>query len=209
MIRDGRLGTDQPTLDGPRVRLRPWRPDDADAVLAACQDAEIQRWTRVPVPYRRADADEFVTAIAPATWAEGGAQFAVVLRAGGALVGSIALFPPRDGVAECGYYTLAGSRGRGLAAEALRVLAGWAFDDRGLRRLELRVHPRNTASRRVGAAAGFVVEGTLRQRSLHRGQPVDDVVLGLLATDPRPAPDRPAASVPPGASSGTSADRVT
>jgi RimJ/RimL family protein N-acetyltransferase len=52
--------------------------------------------------------------------------------------------------------------------------------------VELLVDPRNGASRRLGERAGFTVEGTLRQRSLHRGVPVDDVVLGLLASDPRP-----------------------
>jgi hypothetical protein len=58
--RPGRLRAGQPTLTGARVRLRPWRADDADAVLAACQDAEIQRWTEVPVPYRREHAEGFV-----------------------------------------------------------------------------------------------------------------------------------------------------
>ena len=98
---DDRMGNDrgpQPTLRGPRVRLRPWRPDDVDAVVAACQDPEIQRWTQVPVPYTREDAEGFVGGIASATWADGGALFAVEPRDGGPLAGSIGLFPPRDGV---------------------------------------------------------------------------------------------------------------
>ena len=129
---DGRMGNDrgqQPTLTGPRVRLRPWRADDVDAVFAACQDAEIQRWTQVPVPYARENAEEFVGSIAPATWAQGGGLFAVEPHDGGPLVGSIALFPPRDGYAEAGYWTAPGHRGRGFTAEALGLLARWAFDD--------------------------------------------------------------------------------
>jgi RimJ/RimL family protein N-acetyltransferase len=43
----------QSMLTGPRARLRPWRPDDVDAVFAACQDADVQRWTQVPVQYGR------------------------------------------------------------------------------------------------------------------------------------------------------------
>ena len=81
--------TGQRDLLGRTVRLRSWRPDDVGAVLAACQDPEIQRWTEVPVPYRHEHA-------------------------------------------------------------------------------------------------GFVAEGVLRQRSIHRGVPVDDVIYGLLAMDPRP-----------------------
>lgn len=176
----------QPTLTGRAVRLRPWRADDVAAVFAACQDPEIQRWTEVPVPYRREHAVGFVGERAPETWAAGGALFAVETCDGGALTGAMSLFPPRDGVGVAGYWTVAGHRGRGYTGEALRLLSDWAIDARGLRRLELVVDVRNAGSRRVAESAGYVEEGTLRQRSIHRGQPVDDVIYGRLATDPRP-----------------------
>ena len=176
---------DRPTLTGARVLLRPWRPDDVEAVLAACQDPEIQRWTEVPVPYRRGHAAAFVDEIADATAAAGGGLFAVDVLDGGALAGAMTLFPPRDGVAGAGYWTVAEHRGHGFTGEALRLLAAWAFEDLGLRRLELVVDPANVGSRRVAESAGFRAEGVLRQRSTHRGVPVDDVIYGLLATDPR------------------------
>ena len=180
------LRRDQPTLTGPRVRLRPWRDDDVDAVFAACQDAEIQRWTEVPVPYRREHAAGFVGETAARTWAAGGGQFAVETTDGTGPVGAMTLFPPRDGVGVGGYWTVAAHRGHGFTGEALRILAAWAFDDLGLRRLELVVDPANAGSRGVAESAGFRAEGVLRQRSLHRGVPVDDVIYGLLAGDPRP-----------------------
>ena len=186
---DARVGNDrgpQPTLTGPRVRLRPWRAGDVDAVFAACQDAEIQRWTQVPVPYAPEDAEGFVRDIAPDTWARGGGLFAVEPRDGGPLVGSIGLFPPHEGYAEAGYWTAPGHRGRGLTAEALRVLTAWAFDDVGLRRVELVVDPLNAGSRGVAERAGFRPEGIVRQRFLHRGQPSDVVLYALLPTDVRP-----------------------
>ena len=173
----------RPTPTGARVRLRPWRADDADAVLAACQDPEIQRWTEVPVPYRREHAEAFVGEIAEATASAGGGQFAVEILDGGALAGAMTLFPPRDGVGVAGYWTVAEHRGRGYTGEALRLLAAWGFDDLGLRRIELVVDPANAGSRRVAESAGFLAEGVLRQRSIHRGEPVDDVIYGLLATD--------------------------
>jgi RimJ/RimL family protein N-acetyltransferase len=55
--------------------------------------------------------------------------------------------------------------------------------------MELVVDPANTGSCRVAEGAGFRAEGVLRQRSIHRGRPVDDVVYGLLAGDPRPHRD--------------------
>ena len=174
----------QPTLRGPRVVLRPWRTDDVDAVTAACQDPEIQRWTQVPVPYRREDAEAFVGPIAEETRAGGGALFAVTDGEGGALVGSIGLFPPQDGFAEIGYWTVAGHRGRGLTAEAVRVLTGWAFAELGLHRVELHVDPANTGSRQVARRAGFAEEGLVRQRFLHHGRPSDVVLYARLAADP-------------------------
>jgi RimJ/RimL family protein N-acetyltransferase len=173
----------QPTLTGRRVLLRPWRADDVEAVLAACQDPEIQRWTQVPVPYGRADAEGFVRGVAPSTWADGGALFAVEARDGGALVGSIGLFHARDGFAEAGYWSAPGHRGLGFTTEALRLLCGWAFDDVGLRRVELHIDPDNAGSRGVAESAGFRAEGLLRQRFLHRGRPTDMLLYSLLATD--------------------------
>ena len=175
-------GGTQPTLTGRWVRLRPWRADDADAVLAACQDPEIQRWTQVPVPYRREDAEGFVGGIAAGTRADGGALFAVVDGGSGDLVGSIGLFPPADGFGEIGYWTVAGHRGKGLTAEALRVLGEWAFAELGLHRVELHVDPANTGSRRVAERAGFQAEGIVRQRFLHRGRPCDVVLYARLVT---------------------------
>ena len=176
----------QPTLDGPRVRLRPWRAEDADAVHAACQDADLQRWTEVPVPYRPEHAAQFVGPVAAQTWADGGASFAVEERDGGGLVGAMTLFGVRDGVGSIGYWTVAAQRGRGLTGEALRVLSGWALDDRGVRRVELIADPANTGSCRTAESAGFRAEGVLRQRYLHRGVPGDVVLYALLGSDPRP-----------------------
>ena len=69
----------KPLSDGV-VSLRLWRPDDAVAVTAACQDPEIPRWTRIPAPYGEADAHEWLAGRAEC-WAQGTeANFAVVER---------------------------------------------------------------------------------------------------------------------------------
>jgi RimJ/RimL family protein N-acetyltransferase len=181
-----RRATAQPSLDGQRVRLRPWRSDDTDAVFAACQDPEVQRWTQVPVPYRRADAEGFVGPVAAQTWAEGGALFAVEPRGGGALLGSMGLHHLQHGLGAVGYWTAPAARGQGYTAEALRVLSRWVVESLGAVRVEALVLAGNTGSRRVALRAGFQGEGTLRRRLVHRGERVDVVMLSLLDTDPRP-----------------------
>jgi RimJ/RimL family protein N-acetyltransferase len=176
-------GGPQPTLTGTKVVLRPWTAEDAGAVFAACQDPEIQRGTTVPSPYTQADADQYVTEVAPAAWADGGAVFAVVEAASGRVAGSIGAHGMHDGVAHVGYWTAAETRGRGLTSDALRTLTGWFLREGGAARVELVVDPANTASIRVAEAAGFTAEGVLRQRMVLRGRRTDVVLYSMLPSD--------------------------
>lgn len=175
-------------LTGAKVRLRPWTPDDADDVAAACQDPDIQRWTTVPSPYTREHAVEYVTRIAPAAWDDGGAVYAVVDSATGDLAGAIGVHGMRDGVAHVGYWAAPAARGRGLTSDALRTLTRW-FLENGADRVELVVEPANTGSVRVAEAAGFTREGVLRQRLLIHGRRADVAMYSMLPGDP-------AASIP-------------
>jgi RimJ/RimL family protein N-acetyltransferase len=85
---------------------------------------------------------------------------------------------------EISYFLRASARGRGLATNAVRLVARWAFDELGVERVELRVHPENVASRRVAERAGFVREGVERaSRSWIDGTRFDSIVFSLLPTD--------------------------
>ena len=169
-----------------RMHLRPFRPSDAPAVHAACQDPEIQRWTTVPSPYRATDARAFVEDFCPSEWASGrGAVFAIVEDHTGDLLGSIGLsgLDRIDGVAEIGFWTVPAARGRGVMVEAVGVVCRWAFADLGRERIEWQAGVGNIASRRVAERAGFTIEGVLRARLVLGGQRLDAWVGGLLRTD--------------------------
>jgi RimJ/RimL family protein N-acetyltransferase len=177
----------QPTLTGSRVALRAWTVSDAEDVFVACQDAAIQRWTTVPIPYTREHATEFVTTTAAEVWAGGGALFAVVDPSSAELVASMGAHRVHNGVAEVGYWTRAESRRRGLTADALRTLTRWLFAECDVARAELVIEPGNAASIALAESVGFVREGLLRQRFLLRGDRVDGCIFGLVATDPAAA----------------------
>jgi RimJ/RimL family protein N-acetyltransferase len=179
------------------VLLRPWEPADADAVWRACQDADIQRWTRIPVPYLRAHAEGFV-ADSPSAWASGRASFAVIEVATGELVGAHGFVTaPVDGVAEIGYWTAPWGRGRGLTAAATRLVARWAFDEVGLARLDWFAEVGNVASRRVAQSCGFRFEGVAAAKLQQRGRQADAWTAGLLPQDlVAPAPTRRVPWVP-------------
>ena len=150
-----------PQLDDGVVRLRMPDAGDVDAIVAACQDEEIGRFTAIPWPYERRHAVEFVTA-APRAWAaERGAPFVVVHARSGELLGSTGLanVQPDRGTAEVGYWVKADARGQGVATRALRLVCEWALGELGLTRLELQADVRNAASQRVAEKAGFRREG--------------------------------------------------
>lgn len=53
--------------------------------------------------------------------------------------------------------------GLGYGSEAIDALTRWGFRNLGLHRVEANILPRNTASRRAAAKAGFVEEGLSRR----------------------------------------------
>lgn len=161
-------------IAGEKVLLRPWEPADAAEVHRVCQDPEIQRWTTVPRPYRPQDAADFLAAAGPG-W------FAVLDRATGALAGSMNVLRIHEGVAAVGYWTAPEFRGGGRTAEALRLVTGWCFAERGCARVELVADVRNAASRGVARRAGFTEEGVLRSRMVHGTERIDVVMCARIA----------------------------
>ena len=95
-------------------------------------------------------------------------------------VGSIGCFgPPEDGETEIGYGLVPEVRGRGIATEAVGLIA--AEVDRLGVRLRASVDPENTASLRVLAKCGFAdLRGTTEDGEL------------VMVRRPRPVEARPA-----------------
>ena len=101
-------------------------------------------------------------------------------------LGVIELHLLGDGIAQVGYWVRREARGRGVATAALRLAAGYAFEARGVGRLQLTTHPANRASQRVARRAGFTREGTLRGWLLTPDGRRDSVMFSLLPGELRP-----------------------
>ncbi|ATL28188.1 hypothetical protein KY5_3170 [Streptomyces formicae] len=172
------------TLATERLSLRTFTPADTGEVYEACQDPDIQRWTTIPSPYARADADGFVNRMVPDGWRHDTEYtFAVRALEGGPLVAAASLHHPRSGAWEVGFWTAKEHRGRGYMTEVVLGLARWAFTDLRCTRLEWRAEVGNTGSRSVVEKAGFTVEGTLRGGLLNKGTLRDSWVGALLPSD--------------------------
>jgi len=171
------------TLTDGSVTLRPWRPDDAPAVLAACQDPLIARFIPIPQPYTEADARTFVE-IRRRDWGTVDERsFAIVDAATGELLGAIARHGPFGHRATFGYWLVPEARGRGAATRALRLITDWTIATTEVIRLDLYTDLENDASGRVAARVGFVREGVRRAWDLDReGWPID-VIFYVLVRD--------------------------
>ncbi|GGY97158.1 N-acetyltransferase [Streptomyces nitrosporeus] len=155
------MNTDSLALSAGPLLLRPWRPDDAPALLAAHEDPVMRH--RLATVVRDAGEAERWLLVQREGWESGGRfGFAVTdPAADGALVGHVVLkgLVPGTGSAEVGYWTTAAARGRGVASRALEALTGWAFAEfagsAGLRRLELFHRAGNEGSCRVAERCGY------------------------------------------------------
>ncbi len=173
-----------PTAAG--IVLRRAEPHDVSWITAACSDRELSRYVpSIPYPYTEAHARTFIDRAAE-DWAKGSAGMFVIARlADGECLGAVALHPsPRDSeVAEVGYWLRREARGRGAATTAVRLVAGWAFGELGIKRLGLQTAPENTASQRVAERVGFTREGMLRAWMATRDGRRDSVMFSLLPED--------------------------
>ncbi len=174
-----------PPLADEVVQLRPWLPADLGFIVAACQDPEISRFSPViPVPYTRSDASGWFLTQEPNRLAGNSMDFAVAEAASGRPLGAIGLHRVDSQLltAETGYWLAPEARGHGYMTRAVRLLAGWVFDQLHFARLELRTDPANIASQRIAQRCGFRPEGHLRSNLvvLHSGRRRDSLVYGLL-----------------------------
>lgn len=142
---------------------------DVEAIAAACQDPDVARFTRVPMPYTVDDARGFVRMATDD--AATGTSLDLVVVEDDRLVGACGLprVDQRDRSGEVGYWVAAEARGAGVATRATRAVCRWAFDEAGVERLMLEAATINPASNGVARAVGFTLEGTLRQAAIEGG----------------------------------------
>jgi len=159
---------------------------DVDAITEAAQDPEVPRWTTLPSPYARRDAEQFI--VKAAEWWDAESELTWGIRVDDDWVGMLGLHRlERGGSAEIGYWMALSARGHGYLTEAARAVIDFAFDPDGLdlKRLDWRAVVGNVPSARAARSLGFHYEGLQRQAlSDPRGRH-DGWIAGLLVTDDR------------------------
>ncbi len=181
-----------PTLTGPRVTLRPLRPTDTDA-------RQAHGWHRVIERNYGSERDDGpMTPDEALAWHDtalaAGDTFWLI-EVGGALAGAAFLHQVRE-VDRSARYAIGMYAphflGKGAGTEATGLVLDHAFGDLALHRVSLRALSFNTAAIACYARCGFLVEGRERESCFLGGRWYDDVVMGVLASDPRPSTSGPA-----------------
>lgn len=177
-----------PTIETARLVLRPFRDDDAPALVRELGVKAVADGTlRVPHPYPPERAAEFL-AMLPERHAAGKAMhWAVTERHGGRLVGGAGLtITAAHRRAELGYWIAQDRWGNGLATEAARAFVSYAFDTLGLYRVDAHHYVENPSSGAVMRKLGMQYEGRVRAMVWRDGVPRDLDLYAILASDPRP-----------------------
>lgn len=167
------------------VVLRAFTPDDTAAVVELSQDPYVCDLAGLPLQADEQAARRWIRRQQPRMLDLTGYSFCVADVDTDQALGRIGLWSREldEGRAELGYYVCPSARGRGVAGDAVRALAPFAFTVPGLVRLEAYVEPWNAASLALLARAGFVREGLLRSQRVVAGSRRDMVVLSLLPDD--------------------------
>lgn len=166
-------------LESPRLRLRPWRPEDLAPLAAMQADPAVMR--HFPAPLSRAESDAWAARLTAHMDRHGWGFWAVERRATPGLVGVVGLLhlawePPWEfghtPVVEIGWRIAAGFQRQGYAEEAARLALAAGFGPIGLEEVVAFTVPPNAPSWLLMAKLGMRPAGTFEHPRLPEGHPL-------------------------------------
>jgi RimJ/RimL family protein N-acetyltransferase len=174
-----------PTLVTPRLRLVPLGPEHLAPTWDALQDAEHMRLTGTRAEFTR---EQVLAHLERVVLDDERGDWAITSADDGRYLGEVVLndLNADDRAMNVRIALATGEPGRGYGTEAMTAVLDHAFGAVGLHRVSLDVFAFNPRAQRSYEKAGFVVEGRLRDALLWDGEWTDSVLMGVLATDPRP-----------------------
>ena len=133
-------------------RLRPLQSSDAEWIYLACQDTEVQHWTKIPRPYTREHAKSFVVDQNGELLAN-----AIIDSRTGEPAGVAGIHHIKDGLATVGYWIAPQARRAGAASTALKILPSIAKRLGDVQTVRAIIAETNVASRATAERAGFKI----------------------------------------------------
>jgi RimJ/RimL family protein N-acetyltransferase len=180
-------------LRGPRVVVRPYQLEDADALFAAVEESRQHIWPWLPWGDQHQSVDDSRDFIlrSQAKWLlrESDLNVGIFAADTGRYLGGSGLHIRGWDVPafEIGYWLRASAEGHGYMAEAVKLLTDFAFNALSAQRVMIRCDARNARSAAVAERLGFVHEAHLRNevRTHTDGALRDTLIFSLIPSDPR------------------------
>jgi RimJ/RimL family protein N-acetyltransferase len=170
-----------------RLSLRPFTPDDFDALYAIQSDPGVARY----LYWDARDADEVRKALelrivrTELTNPGDALSFAVEVRETGAVVGDVNLewLSAEHQSGEVGFVFDPAHHGKGYATEAAVEMLRLGFDTYGMYRMIGRLDARNAASARVLEKLGMRKEAHFVENEYVKGEWQSELVYAMLASE--------------------------
>jgi ribosomal-protein-serine acetyltransferase len=123
-----------------------------------------------------------------AAWAaeawDRGEHYELAIFAGHAFVGSAGLaVDAKTNAANLQYWVRTSATRRGVASEAIRLVARWGIQTLGLQRVEIFISDHNVASQMAARKSGAHVEGVLRNKIRWDERPFDAHIFSFVPSD--------------------------
>jgi len=181
-------GSRLPTLQTPRLRLRPLAESDVADVFSVFSDPVVVRYWDGPLMGTLQDAMQYIDQIHHGFRRKDLFQWGIADASTDAVVGTCTLthVSVAHERAEIGFALRQTHWGQGLGSEAVAALLEFGFATVRLHRLEADVDPRNDRCLRLLERLGFEREGFLRERYYLNSERQDAVILGLLRSNWKP-----------------------
>jgi RimJ/RimL family protein N-acetyltransferase len=147
------------------VTLTGMRRGDEDDLVAHLQEPRIYQQTlRIPFPYTRQHADQFLTFVAESTERQGYTSHFAIRDAEERLIGACGFESIVEGhCAEIGYWLAKPFWAQGIMTRVVAAAGSFAQTEWNLMRIAAHVFDGNVASLRVLQKNGFQFEGCLRK----------------------------------------------
>jgi ribosomal-protein-alanine N-acetyltransferase len=153
-------------LETPRLILREFVPEDADALARVISDPETMRY--YPAPYDPAGVEEWILRNRRRYAADGYGLWAIDLKATGEMIGDCGITRQAvdgESLPEIGYHLRRDLWGQGLATEAAQACRDYGFTRFKAVFLISLIRPENVPSCRVAERNGM----TVWKETLHQG----------------------------------------
>lgn len=173
-----------PVLETERLILRRITSEDEAEIFAIFSNPEVTRYYDLDTFTEQAQAGEIIKRHQAQFEKDGGIRWAITRKGSPRLIGTGGMGWQRwNFSAMLGYELAQEYWNQGMMTEAIRAMAGYAFADMGMNRIQATTEMENAASMRVLRKVGFQEEGVLREWGFWKGSFRDVRCFSLLRRD--------------------------